>query len=313
MSEKPASFREQLEIVYGAYAGRMPQVVKDETKRAEWKRPAGFQEELENVSAGVGRTYMPDTTPSDQVLHRQIIVELLQHPSEEELNFPSIPHVRRAGKNFAKYRVLQNSPLQSDPHVLYSIKEATWLQKYDASLPHIDGLPKSKNGYMGNMFIGQVQENKWELHHRYITPEYREKGLFPAAVAGVEHLLKERAVATGKDQELFLSVGQPELLLTFLRLGYTYKTPEDEVAAQRILAGDPAFFLEYEYGKDAEKKYVPRIGKSLYCYDSNGVDAFDKARLNMERAVRVSLHKRFAGKEVESIANDTRTRIEERL
>ncbi len=149
--------------------------------------------------------------------------------------------------------------------------------------------------------------NSWELGHRRVFPAYRTKGLFTMMVGGIEQFVGEYARNVGKDQEVFLTVGQPMLAARFYNLGYD-PTPGDDVKIvdhrKRFLAmmnGTPPLSLHYidkvdtQHSDDLLQEIVRQSRPILntendpYCFEP--VDIAGQSTLSHKNAFRVRMAK----------------------
>ncbi|MDO8648726.1 MAG: hypothetical protein Q7R81_02990 [Candidatus Peregrinibacteria bacterium] len=140
-------------------------------------------------------------------------------------------------------------------------------------------------------------ENIHSIAHRYVAPEHRGKCILDSVVdPALCQAVQRTANVLRKSQKIALSVGQPEVLLAFLRAGYTM-TKRHRSKLERILAGNRDLFLEHEYEELRNEQGLPMgwmPNERMYIYSKRSVGAkFDRSRLNKNTAYRVSLEKNF--------------------
>ncbi len=147
-------------------------------------------------------------------------------------------------------------------------------------------------------FLLHSNTPEWNYSHRLTPAKYRGMGLFGIGSTFHEHFIQEIATKKGIAQCILVDSGQPDVLLSFLKRGYTPRTELDKDNLFKLLSNDSDFFLSPAMKPKVMQggnmyDFVEASDTSNYCFSKKETKYLDQSALKIEKAIRIQLEKRF--------------------
>lgn len=105
-------------------------------------------------------------------------------------------------------------------------------------------VPHDKVAEFNFLYEANGEREVWKLVHRLVSEAYRGQGIATGMLEGIEAGLIQREQKTNIPQEISVNIAQADVLLLFLKRGYTPATKADAERVKRFFAADKDLSLK---------------------------------------------------------------------
>ena len=242
---------------------------------SSWEVPRGFGEELTQMMTDIAARYVPRSLPPFPY-------------TGPESPAPDVPH---------EELLLHQSTLTCDTSVTCRVVEMAGISSVAEREKKQWALRMrlTKNdAILCDSFLLHENRGLWNFSHRLVPSVFRGKRLFTHFSAAQEAFVEQRAEAIGQRQVIYLTTGQPDVSLAFLKRGYRPSSEDDTRKIDRMLHPDGSLMLAY-----ARKPKMLSGGNEHECIDADmtSLYCFEKEKTPTEfimgNALRIRLEKSF--------------------